>query len=372
MAMQLLALVENPEDACCRYRVRPFGPALEQLGIQMEIAGLAKSPWRRVRQLLHSGWADGVLLQRKRLPFWQLGLLRYRAKSLIYDVDDALFQRDSYHPKGPTSWQRQFAFWATVRAADVVLAGNRFLAQLAAQYIGDRRVYQIPTCVDCRRYPLAEHRLAGPGVKLVWIGQARNLPSLRYMEAHLAEAARRLPGLSFRIICNRFPHLKGIRVLPYRWSAETESFALAEADIGVSWLPPDTWSLGKCGLKVLQYMAAGLPVVVNPVGIHRELVRHGETGFLAETPAAWAEAIDRLAWDPALRRMLGQQARHLVEEEYDLARWATRWAELVSNLIRTGAIGQQSSGMGRKGTHFADSGGQGVGRKSMAGVGKGD
>ena len=34
----------------------------------------------------------------------------------------------------------------------------------------------------------------------------------------------------------------------------------------MSWLPDDLWSRGKCGLKVLQYQAAGLPVVANPVG----------------------------------------------------------------------------------------------------------
>jgi glycosyltransferase involved in cell wall biosynthesis len=332
--MKLLALVENPEGACCRYRVRPFGPALEQLGIQMEIAGLAKSPWRRVRQLLQAGRADGVLLQRKLLPIWQLLLLRWRAGRLMYDVDDALFQRDSYHPKGAESWQRAFGFWAAVYAADAVLAGNPFLADRVARYIGPQRVYRVPTCVDSRRYPIAQHQRAGAEIMLVWIGQARNLPSLQYVQPALAEAARRIPGLSVRVICDQFPRLEGIQVLPYPWSAETETLALAEADIGICWLPPDTWSLGKCGLKVLQYMAAGLPVVANPVGIHQKLIQHGKTGFLAEGPAEWAEAIGRLASDPALRHRMGQQARAIVEREYDQQQWASRWARIVAGVLR--------------------------------------
>ena len=68
------------------------------------------------------------------------------------------------------------------------------------------------------------------------------------------------------------------------WSRETETAELAEGDIGIAYMPDDSWSLGKCGLKVLQYMAAGLPVVANPVGVHREMIVHGETGFLADTP----------------------------------------------------------------------------------------
>ncbi len=332
--MKLLALVENLEDACCRYRVRPFGPALAELGIQLEITALARPTWRRIGQLLQTGQVQGVLLQRKLLPFWQLVLLRRRAKKLIYDLDDALFQRDSYHPKGPSSWQRRFAFWATAWASDAVLVGNHFLWQRVAKAIGPQRVYCVPTCVDCRRYPLAEHRQAGPGVKLVWIGQARNLPSLNAIQEHLAEAAHRVAGLSLRVICNQFPHLEGVRVLPYRWSEQTETFALAEADIGICWLPPDTWSLGKCGLKVLQYMAAGLPVVANPVGIHRELIQHGKTGFLAETPSEWAWAIQKLANYPKLRRRMGRTARSRVEQEYDLTRWAPRWTQIVAGLLR--------------------------------------
>ncbi len=331
--MNLLALVENLENPCCRYRVRPFGPALGDRGIRLEIADLARSPWRRVGQLVEAGRADGVLLQRKLLPLWQLVLLRRRAKRLIYDIDDALFQRDSFHPKGPESWQRTFGFWATVYASDAVLAGNRFLQERVARYIGPQRVYRIPTCVDTRRYPLAEHRPTGPGIKLVWIGQARNLTSLYCLQEHLAQAARHTPGISLRVICNQFPRLEGVRVIPYRWASDTEHHALAEADIGVCWLPPDTWSLGKCGLKVLQYMAAGLPVVANPVGIHRELVQHGRTGFLAETPAEWAWAIQQLANHPELRRRMGRAARSLVEQEYDLTWWAPKWAEIVAGLV---------------------------------------
>src|SRR4029077_10770850 len=90
----------------------------------------------------------------------------------------------------------------------------------------------------------------------------------------------------------------------------------AAGGICISWLPEDPWSRGKCGLKVLQYMAAGLPVVANPVGVHTEMIRHGENGYLAESPAEWARAVLELARSPALRRRMGAAGRRRVERDY--------------------------------------------------------
>ena len=120
--------------------------------------------------------------------------------------------------------------------------------------------------------------------------------------------------------------------MPRQWSAATETAELADADVGISWLPDDPWSPGKCGLKVLQYMAAGLPVVANPVGMNPAMVRHGETGFLVQSAEQSAEAITRLARDPALRRRMGAAGRRLVETEYSVDRWAPAFADLVERI----------------------------------------
>ena len=107
------------------------------------------------------------------------------------------------------------------------------------------------------------------------------------------------------MICDRFPERFPIPVVPVAWDEQTEARELAAGQIGVSWLPDDLWSRGKCGLKVLQYQAAGLPVVANPVGSHREMIRDGETGFLATTPDEWVDAVRRLAGDARLRQKMG-------------------------------------------------------------------
>ncbi len=85
-------------------------------------------------------------------------------------------------------------------------------------------------------------------------------------------------------------------------------------------------------MKVLQYLAAGLPVIANPVGVQTEMVRHGETGFLARTPGEWIEAVGRLAGDAELRRRMGRAGRRLVEARYSVAVGAARWVRVLERL----------------------------------------
>jgi hypothetical protein len=334
--LKLLALTEGPDHVCYRYRVAPFARALARAGWQIDCRPLARSPLVRWRQLRAASAADAVLLQRKLLPWWQLSILRRSAKQLIYDFDDALFHRDSYHPKGIDSWQRMLGFWMTVYAADLVLAGNQYLFDQAAAFVGADRVRWFPTCVEPHKYSLARHTDGGT-VKLIWIGQRSTVKCLYQMQEQLRAAADASEtshrGIELRVVSDVFPELAGVRVSPVAWSAATEAGELAAADIGVSWLPDDCWSRGKCGLKVLQYMAAGLPVVANRVGVHREMIVDGATGFLADTPQEWAEAVRRLSNDARLRAAMGAAARRRVEEEYSVARWQEPFAAAIAETV---------------------------------------
>jgi hypothetical protein len=327
--MKVLALTESADHVCFRYRLNAMAWAMAEHGLYLEAVPLVKSLPRRLGQLLAAARAGMVVLQRRLLPRWQLLLLRRVSRRLVYDVDDALFYRDTFGAKGALSPMRLARFRATVRAADAVLAGNDYLRQYAAAYTDPWRVHQIPTCVEPAWYRPAAHRRTGLTARLAWIGQRSMLPSLLAIRAHLAAAAAELPGIELRLICDALPAPLGIRVALRPWSTLTEADELAETDIGISWLPDDLWSLGKCGLKVLQYMAAGLPVVANPVGIHCRLVVDGQTGFLAATPAEWARAITRLADDPSLRTRMGTAARQRVAEYYGVQQWGPRLAALL-------------------------------------------
>jgi glycosyltransferase involved in cell wall biosynthesis len=327
--VRLAALVESADHVCARYRLGAFAPRLAAAGHALELHALPRDWWGRITLARSVGDADAVILQRKLLSRPEVAILRRQARRLWYDFDDAVWMRDSYSGKGFHSRKRAGRFRATVRAAEAVVAGNSYLAEHATR-AGARAAWVIPTCVDVNRYPLARHD--HDGADLVWVGSSVTLRGLEAITPLLNAIGDQVPGVRLKLVCDRFFAPGRLAVVECPWAEATEAAEIAAADIGVSWVPDDPWSQGKCGLKVLQYMAAGLPVVTNPVGVHTEMVRPGETGFLATTEAEWVEAMRTLAADPDLRRRMGAEGRRLVEERYSVEAGATLWANLIDGL----------------------------------------
>jgi glycosyltransferase involved in cell wall biosynthesis len=327
--VRLAALVESIDHVCTRYRLRAFAGPLLAAGHSVELHPLPRDWWGRLAIARTLRDANAVILQRKLLSRPEIALLRRAVRHLWFDFDDAIWMRDSYSSKGFHSRKRLARFRATVRTADAVIAGNEYLAQHATD-AGARAAWVIPTCVDVLTYPVARHE--GEHVDLVWVGSSVTLRGLEVATPILNAIGRQVSNVRLKLVSDRVFQPGELQVLEVPWQERSEAAEIAAANIGISWVPDDPWSRGKCGLKLLQYMAAGLPIVTNPVGVHTEMVRHGETGFLATTEADWVDAIRTLAGDPGLRRRMGAAGRRVVEERYSVAAGAKLWASLIEGL----------------------------------------
>jgi glycosyltransferase involved in cell wall biosynthesis len=317
------ALVESVDHVCVRYRLAAFRDALENVGHTLDLIPLARSIFGRLKQYQSASRYDAVILQRTMLSSFELGVLRRNARRLIFDFDDAIWRRDSYSPKAE-SRKRSRRFADVVKQADGIVAGNEFLA---AQAGASNYVVVVPSCVN----PNEPRPLGSGSLTLVWIGSSSTLRSLEQIRPTLEEIGRAFPSLRLKLICDRFAKFDPLAVENVVWSEAAEAKEIAAADIGIAWMPDDDWSRGKCGVKVLQYLAAGLPVISNPVGVHNEMVRPSETGFLAASTEEWIAAIRKLH-DPQLRKTLGANGRRLVEDKYSVAVGAAAWCEVFDRL----------------------------------------
>jgi len=332
--MKLLGLIKSLDDPCYRHRLLPFESNLRERGWEVTVSCLSDNWIRRLPPLRTIRDADVVLLQRRLLRVSDVWLLRRMARRLIYDFDDAIFYHSSNSAKPSHSRRREKRFAAIVQAADAIIAGNDFLAQTAGRFSDPAKAHRIPTCLESVAYSPAQHLECSNRLRLVWIGTASTAKNMQQAAVQLKAVVGAVPNAQMKLICDVFPDDLPIPVIECLWSVAREAAELADADVGISWLPDHPWSQGKCGLKVLQYMAAGLPVVANSVGVHREMVVHGQTGFLVDTPQEWAEAVRILSKDADLRRAMGAEGRKRVSLHYSPQRWGEQFVQIVEDRDR--------------------------------------
>ena len=310
-------MCRDETHASSRVRALQYVEPLRRLG--HEVATLVWKPSRPVdvatltaRLLKASRRCDVVVLVKPRLHPAALAALARVQPNLVVDVDDAVW---TWPPPFPDR------FDCAARHARVLVAGNSFLADRLVTRYPEVAVTMVPTAVDTTRYAPAAAPPAAPGPQPIvvgWIGGPNSLSDF------LPSATAALRGLvheeviRLRVVCSRTidPAVLPSELVP--WSFESEVASLQGFDIGIMPLRDDEQSWGRCGLKALQYMAVGTPVVASPVGASVEIIEEGTSGLLADTEGDWRRAILELASDHARRATMGAQARERVESAFSV------------------------------------------------------
>jgi glycosyltransferase involved in cell wall biosynthesis len=346
---RLLTCTHSAIDPASRFRVLQYVPYLEKAGWRVthrpnfpsrywEAPPLAPR-WRsrlrkwakrlgklsRRRDIFDAARHDVVFLNRDLWGGevqWEQRLLRSNPR-VIFDFDDAIFlgpERENH-----IGWICRHAAWVT--------AGNEHLAAFARRFTD--RVTVLPTVVEVVRYAPADPPSASVPVRVGWMGSDLSIRETLF--PHLAMLGRLQRRLDFDFVVVSRPRRElppdgGLRWRFVEWSPAVEENIARHIDIGLMPLVDDEFQRGKCGLKLLQYMAAALPVVASPIGVNRHIVQPGRTGFLAATEAEWHDALAALIASPALRREMGMNARVFCAEHYSLEAWLPKMLQLFDRV----------------------------------------
>jgi glycosyltransferase involved in cell wall biosynthesis len=214
-----------------------------------------------------------------------------------------------------------------ISGASAVTAGNEYLAAYARRSNGN--VHTVPTVVDTNIYrPRAKREGCVPVIG--WIGSPSTWDYVRPILPVLSDIcsggrARFLAvGAGPAANADRFDGME-----LQKWSERSEVADVQRMDIGIMPLPDEPWARGKCGYKLIQYMACGLPVVASPVGVNRHIVEEGKSGFLRTATEDWHGALTELIANPALRTAFGYVGRKQIVGWYSLAAQAPRLVEIL-------------------------------------------
>ena len=314
-----------------RFRVKEFIPFFEKSGVGVTLLRVPDGPLARLKTFWSLAEFDVVIVQRRLLTVLDLAIVRRYAERIVFDFDDAIMYRSSRHGD-QNSRQRMRRFSNMMESVDAVTAGNSYLADQAARFAPRDRIFIVPTIVDVTEYGVKDYSQTSDDFVVGWIGTGTNLGYLESIGSALRGASRRVKNLKLKIVCDRFIDVDGVEVIKKPWRPEDVSDDLMSFDVGVMPIPDDPFTRGKCGLKVVQYLAAGVPALVSPVGINRDLVIPGQTGLWAEGDGDWEKRIVQLAKDRQVRMNMGLAGRRLVEEKFSLQKIAPRYLDILKRV----------------------------------------
>ena len=311
MHKNILFLSKGENSSSTRYRALQYFPLYQQAGYEPTHITISGGIFPFLKAVFHASQADIVILLRKTFPapiFW---LLRKVSKKLIFELDDAIF----CNTDGTHSETRMSRFIATVRQCDHVFAGNQYLADTAKLY--QTKTTVIPTSLDTQKYiQQVDHPTDEFG--LVWIGSKSTKKYIVSIIPAIEIAAESVPNLSLKIIADFELHSAILPIKNIQWAESTEAEEVNRADVGLAPLPPDSWTKGKCALKVLQYLAAGLPAISSPTSANGYVIDHLKSGYLAENESDWVQFITTAYKKKEQLKEMGVFGQKRVSTEFDI------------------------------------------------------
>lgn len=264
------------------------------------------------------------------LPAFAERILQILGVKYIADYDDAIFHN---YDQSRNPLIRNFLgnkIGKVMKYSRVTVAGNQYLADYAVKS-GAGKVEIIPTVIDLNRYSVKRDSISeNENFVVGWIGtkttfEKHLLPCKKWIK----EIQEKDPDIEFHIIGITEDMDLGNHIRYIPWTEKTEVEGILKMDIGIMPLEDSLWERGKCAYKLIQYAACGIPGIASDVGMNREVTIQNETGFLVSSDEEWINRIFELKNNREERKLLGMNARKLVEEKYCIQVTAERWCNLL-------------------------------------------
>ena len=336
--MKILVLTKyDKKGASSRLRTIQYFPFLQTQGIDIDYSPLLDSYYldtlykeksvsvlyvmkryfKRIRKLFNSYKYDLLWIEKELFPWIPLPVEKWLSLmgiKYLVDYDDAIFHNYDAHRSKVIKFLFKRKIPNVMKYAQLVTVCNGYLKGKALEF-GANKIEIIPTVVDLKRY---KEVLDAKNTKLHigWIGSPATEKYLLAIEDVFRDLQKIL-DFKLIIVGGRNFNMKDIDYTILEWSEEREAEYIEKMDIGIMPIPSDGWGEGKCGYKMIQYMACAKPVVVTNVDINRVIINDDKNGYIATTKEEWIEAIIKLS-ERSIRVTLGKEARVFVKKNYSL------------------------------------------------------
>jgi glycosyltransferase involved in cell wall biosynthesis len=291
-----------------------------------------KSFFRRIRDVFRAYRYDYIFIYREAFltgsVFFER-LLKWSGAKIILDFDDAIWLPDISEANKKLSFlKRPGKINDIINLSDIVIVGNEYLRQYASRMNPNTVIF--PSTIDLDYYQYVPKKTTeNQTIVIGWSGSHTTIkhfetivPVLKMIKQKFGE------DVVFKVYGDKNYHNEELNITGIQWSHETEVDVISSFDIGIMPLPNDQWSQGKCAMKGLQYMGLGIPAVLAPVGMNKDVIQHGVNGFLASSEDDWMNCLSELVKSKELRLKLGKNGRLTVEQKFSCQQLHDRYVDI--------------------------------------------
>lgn len=273
--------------------------------------------------LLKSKGYDLIIIEKEMFPncpYFMEQLLLYNRKYAL-DFDDYIAA--DYRVNKFKRFFLNNKIDRLVERANFVTVGNHWYFEEFK--IGN--LNYLPSVIDLTKYTAKHITPPNSTIVIVWIGSPSTAKYLEIVKPVLQELSKKHP---FRLkVIGAQVSIEGVSIDLVKWDDATEFQKLLSSDIGIMPLFDSVWEKGKCGFKLIQYMASGLPVVASPAPANSEIIDQNISGFIADDQEAWFKYLEKLILDARLREQMGKEGRQKIERSYCYQVWGDRYVKMI-------------------------------------------
>jgi hypothetical protein len=277
-----------------------------------------------------------VFIEYELLPYFPsfLEYLLYKTNvKFILDYDDAIFHNYDLHKKAFIRFLFKNKIPSIVSYSNLVISGSPYLTSYFNKY--SSKVFEIPTSIILSKYSnFSQGYINNNKISIGWIGSKSTSINVIYLKDVIRKIYDFDPNVIFKFMgfdSSLRHHISFPNVEFYDWSESNELDFLNNIHLGIMPLEDTSSNQGKCGFKLIQYMAMGKPTLSSPLMANVKINRDNFNLFAIDNDD-WYIEIKKFLKDISFYNSVGLKNQDIVARFYSVEGNSLKYIHLLNEL----------------------------------------